>query len=51
VLIAWEHIQLAHISLRERVSLRNIDPEKAVRIGAMKVNTVASDNDKCCREK
>jgi hypothetical protein len=26
-------------------------PEKAVKIGARKVNTVASDNDKYCREK
>jgi hypothetical protein len=37
--------------LREKGSLRNIAPENPVRIGAMNVNTVASDNDRCCREK
>lgn len=31
--------------------MRNIAPENPVRIGAMNVNTVASDNDRCCREK
>jgi hypothetical protein len=31
--------------------LRNIAPENPVRIGAMNVNTVASDNDRCWREK
>jgi hypothetical protein len=31
--------------------LRNIAPENPVRIGARKVNTVASDNDRYCREK
>ena len=35
----------------ERDSFRNTAPEKPVRIGAMKVNTVASDNDKYCKEK
>jgi len=37
--------------LREKGSLRNIAAENPVRIGAMNVNTVASDNDRCCREK
>jgi hypothetical protein len=37
--------------LRERVSLRNIAPAKAVKIGVMKVSTVTSDNDKYSREK
>ena len=31
--------------------MRNIVPEKPVRVGAMNVNTVASDDDRCCREK
>jgi hypothetical protein len=33
-------------SLKEMVSLRNIAPEKPVRIGATNVNMVASDNDR-----
>jgi hypothetical protein len=31
-------------------SLRNNAAENPVRVGAMNVNTVASDNDRCCRE-
>jgi hypothetical protein len=31
--------------------LRNTAPEKPVRIGVRNVNTVASDNDKYCKEK
>jgi hypothetical protein len=37
--------------LREKGSLRKIAAENPVRIGAMNVKTVASDNDRCCREK
>lgn len=37
-------------SLSERGSLRNMAPEKPVRIGIMNVSTVASDNDKYCKE-
>jgi len=39
------------IFLKERSSLRNIAPEKPVRIGARNVNMVASDNDRRSREK
>jgi hypothetical protein len=39
------------ISFRERPSFRNIAPEKAVRIGAMNLNTTASENDRYFREK
>ena len=49
--IILEHIHPANVSLRERVSLRNTTPEKPVRIGKMNANAVASDTDKCCREK
>ena len=31
--------------------MRNTAPEKPVRIGTRNVNTVASDNDKYCKEK
>ena len=44
-------VQPASTSPIERDSFRNTAPEKPVRIGAMKVNTVASDNDKYCKEK
>jgi len=37
--------------LKERSSLRNIAPEKPVRIGVRNVNMVASDNDRRLREK
>jgi hypothetical protein len=37
--------------LSERDSLRNITPEKPVRIGARNFNTTASDKDRYCREK
>jgi hypothetical protein len=40
-----------NVCLREKGSLRNIAPENPVRIGVRKVNTVASDNDRYCREK
>jgi hypothetical protein len=46
-----ERIHPESISLKERTSLRNIAPEKPVRIGARNVNMAASDNDKCSREK
>jgi hypothetical protein len=39
------------IFLKERSSLRNIAPEKPVRIGVRNVNMVASDNDRRPREK
>jgi len=39
------------VSLREKGSLRKIAPENPVRVGAMNCNTVASDNDRYCREK
>ena len=38
-------------SLSERDSLRNIAPEKPVRIGARNFNTTASDKDRYYREK
>ena len=44
-------VQPASTSRIERDSLRITAPEKPVRIGAMKVNTVASDKDKYCKEK
>jgi hypothetical protein len=37
--------------LSERVSFKNIAPEKPVRIGARNLNTTASDKDRYCREK
>jgi len=37
--------------LRERGSFRNIAAEKPVRIGAMNFNTIASENERYCREK
>ena len=39
------------IFLKERPSLKNIAPENPVRIGARNFNMVASDNDKCFRER
>jgi len=39
------------IFLEEKSSLRNIAPEKPVRIGVRNVNMVASDNDRRPREK
>jgi hypothetical protein len=39
------------IFLKERSSLRNIAPEKPVRIGVRNDNVVASDKDKCFRER
>jgi len=43
--------QPAKISFRERPSFRNIAPEKIVRIGAMNLNTTASESDRYFREK
>ena len=40
----------ASISLREMDSPRNAAPAKPVRIGVRYVNTVASGNDKYCKE-
>jgi hypothetical protein len=37
--------------LRKRRSFKNIAPEKPVRIGAMYLNTTASEYDRYCREK
>jgi hypothetical protein len=37
--------------LRERGSFRNIAAEKQVRVGAMNLNTAASENERYCREK
>jgi hypothetical protein len=37
--------------LRERGSFRNIAAEKPVRIGAMNFNTIASENERYCKEK
>ena len=37
--------------MRERGSLRNIAPEKPVRIGARNFNTTASESDRYFREK
>jgi hypothetical protein len=45
-----ERLHPENICLREKGSLRNIAPEKPVRIGVMNVNMVASDNDRCSRE-
>jgi hypothetical protein len=44
-------LQAETIFLKERSSLRNIAPEKPVRIGIRNVNMVASDNDRRPREK
>ncbi len=58
ILVSSEHIknnrECLHpesISLKEMTSLRNVAPEKPVRIGARNVNMVASDNDRRSREK
>jgi hypothetical protein len=37
--------------LRDKASLRNIAPEKPVRIGAKNLMTTASDSDRCFKEK
>jgi hypothetical protein len=39
-----------NVCLREKDSLRNIAPEKPVRIGVRNVNIIESDNDRCSRE-